>query len=96
MTDYATLAEDTKNAVKPQKLSLRRKLGVVVGLMAFGFVAMVSMGLSNPRPSLREVGSWIQRHREHSRDLIHISEFVEFMGRPQGGTKLQPAWIEYN
>ena len=67
----------TKEAAKPKKLTLQRKLGVVVGLVVFVVVAMVSIELSNPRPSLTDVLGRINR-----RELTNYTQVSKILGAP--------------
>ena len=76
------MTETTKDAATPKKLTLWRKLGVVGGLVAFAIVAMVSIGLSNPRPDLRVTHEQISDHLQRGGQPVSFDDLTATLGPP--------------
>ena len=96
------MTDTTKEATKPKKLSLRRKLGVVAGLVVFAILAMWWLAISYPRPSpnsLKRVHDWVQERIENGpfdsmearrHTLIRESNVLDLIGDADENVELVP------
>lgn len=85
------MTENTKDAAKPKKRPLSRKVVVVVGLMEFALSARLSFELSDPRPSLRSVHDRIRIDMES----IRAEDVSDVLGDTAAGNEDMGVFVWY-
>ena len=97
------MTKTTKDADKPKKLTVRRKLVVVAGLLLVVVASIMSSQLSSRRPPLREVHQEL-KHLIDGDVSLRGSAFIRMLGKPDldGGYYLYGnrgstlSWEEFN